>query len=290
MKPLAPHGTYARFVGRPASNIPGCRCTPCNTEGRRYLKRRDYMAATGRALTVDATRTRTHLNALFDAGAGWNQITAAIGCSSSTISRIVSGQHPVRRSTQDAILALRPEHVLKHQSVPALGSTRRVQALAAIGHSGIAVAKAAGLSKSIVHALLNGDIERVYTTTHDAIARVFPRLALAPGNSSVAKFRAQREGWPSPLAWDWDRDLDDPAAVPITDVIPGSEDEEEDAPDIDEIAIARLVRGDHTVRLNQNERPIAARQMAKLGLSPFAAATALHTNVRSVRSWLEDAA
>lgn len=284
-KPLAPHGTYARYVGRPASNIPGCRCPLCDAEGRRYIKRRDYLTATGRPLTVDATPTRNHLQALFAAGAGWNQITAASGRSSSTISGILAGRHPeIRRSTQDAILAVHIGSVLKRQTVPALGAIRRVRALAAISHSTRTISRAAGVSCSTVNALLAGAYERITTDTDTAITRAFNLLSMTPGGNATARGRAVREGWPSPLAW-WDSNIDDPDAKPILDATPDPDDEG-DKPDIDEIAIARLVRGDHSIRLNEAERAIAARQMAQRGISPFATATALHTNVRSVRVWL----
>jgi hypothetical protein len=285
MKPLAPHGTYARFVGRPASNIPGCRCQPCTQTGSTYRARRNLLNATGRTLTVAPGRATAHLQYLLGHGASWNTISAA-GCSQKTIRMLLAGEYTfIRRNTEQLILAIQLADVIapKHR-VPAIGARRRLQALIAIGYPVQRIADETGMHVTQIRPVLNGHQDTVVVTTHQKIAATYRRLFMVPGPSSRAKGRAARERWPSPLAWD--DNIDDPAARPVLDAAPSPDDD----PDIDEIAIARLVRGDRTVRLNQNERPVAARQMAKLGISPFAAATALHTNVRSVRAWLAEAA
>lgn len=284
-KPLAPHGTYARFVGRPTGNIPGCRCQPCTQAGSAYRARRSLLNATGRTLTVSPDRAAAHVQYLLANGASWNTISAA-GCSQKTIRMLLAGEYTfIRRNTEQMILAIRLADVIapKHR-VPAIGARRRLQALIAIGYEVQRLADETGIHVTQIRHVLNGHQDMIVVTIHRKIEAAYRRLFMSPGPSDRARARAAREGWPSPLAW-WDSNIDDPDAQPILDAMPDPDDED-DEPDIDEIAIARLVRGDHSIRLNEAERVIAARQMAQRGISPFATATALHTNVRSVRVWL----
>ncbi|OKI16538.1 helix-turn-helix transcriptional regulator [Streptomyces sp. CB03911] len=213
-KPLAPHGTYARFLGRPAANIAGCRCDDCTLEGRRYYMRRDYLASTGRPLTVSAEATREHLKSLFAAGAGWTQLVAVSGSSSSTISGILSGrQATVRRSTEQKLLRIRAEQVRPEvRSMPSVGAVRRLRALTALGHTSRRLAAATGMSHSLMTALLGGTLQQVRPQTHDAICTAFKQLAMVPGSSRATATRAIAKGWAPPLAWD--DDLDDPKARP----------------------------------------------------------------------------
>lgn len=214
-KPLAPHGTYARFIGRPAANVSGCRCDECRKEGRSYHMRREYLAATGRPLTVDATRTREHLQSLLAAGAGWNQLVAVSKSSSATISNIISGkQAKVRRSTESKFLPITIDQVIvATYSVASLGSVRKLRALAALGHSSRLLASRSGLSQSLVLAMLAGEIKNIRPQTKAAVDALFKQMAMTPGTNRTAAMRAARKGWAPPLAWD--DDLDDPGALPV---------------------------------------------------------------------------
>lgn len=214
-KPLPPHGTYARYYGRPHTSVEGCRCEACTTESRRYYKRRDYLARTGRPLTVDAGPARKHLKALFAAGAGWTQIAAASGHSTSVIHGVITGQRrEIRRRTEQDFLSVRLDQVLPaDRYVSALGSIRRVRALAAIGHGAPDIAAAIGMGESLTSALLSERFQRVRVRTHSAIAAGFTRLAMTPGGNRRIVNRARREGWAPPLAWDGD--MDDPDAAPV---------------------------------------------------------------------------
>jgi hypothetical protein len=213
-KPLAPHGTYARFYGRPDTNVEGCRCTDCTLAARRYYMRRDYLAKTGRPLTVSADATRTHLKQLFAAGAGWNLLVTVSGASSSSISAILSGrQTQVLRTTEQKLLRIKAEQVRPEvRSMPSVGAVRRLRALAALGHTSRQLAAATDRSHSLVNGLLGGTLQHVGPQTHDAICAAFKQLAMVPGSSRATATRAIAKGWAPPLAWD--DDLDDPKARP----------------------------------------------------------------------------
>lgn len=112
--------------------------------------------------------------------------------------------------------------ILTSPFVPVLGTSRRLQALAAI---------AWGIDELAVHADVNrarlalwragnirpsgGDGTRasVRRETHERIVRLYDELSMTPGPAKRARLHAVRVGWAPPLAWD-DADIDDPTAVP----------------------------------------------------------------------------
>ncbi|MGW8846566.1 hypothetical protein ACWGNE_02185 [Streptomyces xiamenensis] len=207
-RPTPGHGTRARYQR-------GCHCPPCEHAHRIYCRRRDYLAATGRALTIPAEPVRQHLRDLMDAGAGWNQLRTAARCSGSTLHSLLHGTRPtIRRSTAARILALRPGDCLPGKTpVPAIGSTRRVRALYAIGYTSRAISSAAGLDDKTIRVLLVGEHATTIQRVADTVAATYRRLATRPGPSRLAIRRAHTEGWHSPAAWD---DIDDPCAMPDT--------------------------------------------------------------------------
>lgn len=212
-KPLAPHGTYARYVGRPAASIPGCRCQPCTAQGSAYASRRSLLTATGRALTVPAAPATKHLRMLRAAGAGWNQLVAVTGCSSSTICALLDAKRDeIRRTTAQKILAVRLADVIcLKRPVPALGATRRVRALIAAGHRVIDIRDASGVDQTTVSYLIGGKVTGIRAETHLRIDKAFDHLAMTPGTSTASINRGRRHGWALPLAWD---NPDDPDETP----------------------------------------------------------------------------
>ncbi len=212
-RPLPPHGTYGRYVGRPHTRTPGCRCEPCVTAMRVYSRRRGLLAATGRSLTVDASPVTERLRRLRAAGAGWNQLVAATGCSTSTLSALLHGTRPtIRRTTAQRLLTVRlAEVICPGRSVPALGSIRRVRALVAAGHGVEQIAAECGIEQTTVSYLLGGRLDTIRATTHQAVDEAFERLALVVGNSARSRRRAAAARWAPPLAWD---DPDDPDEQP----------------------------------------------------------------------------
>lgn len=214
-KPLADHGTYARANGRPSQGIKGCDCQRCRRAEAVYVKRRNYLNATGRPLMVDTEPVTAHLETLFAAGAGWTQLADATGCSSSTIFAIRRRTSPkILRTTAEKILAVTPGAAQPpRRPISSIGTRRRIQALMTIGHSMRAIAaEADGMDVSIVREALNGTRRAAVTSqTAARIARAYRRLATIPGTNTRARTRAAANGWHGPLAWD---DIDNPAAEP----------------------------------------------------------------------------
>lgn len=111
----------------------------------------------------------------------------------------------VRQATADAIAAapLPPT---------AVGTVRRVQAMARLGWSRRAFAHAAGISEGTLSAAICRG--RIHPRLAAAVADAYERLSgtVGPSSKSVAR-RAARDRWAPPIAWE-DVDIDDPAARP----------------------------------------------------------------------------
>lgn len=154
--------------------------------------------------------------------------------------------------------------------VPGTGTTRRLQALAAVGWDAHDVALRMGRTHQWVSLLRRRDDRLVFATTADAVRAVYDILCMAPGKSTTARRLAAREGWPSPLAWD---DIDDPNATPdlgaSTDI------------GIDTVAVDRAIAGD-AVTLTHAERVEAVRIAAAREHSDAEIAHRLRVNVRTV--------
>ncbi|MDK1473673.1 hypothetical protein QNO07_09595 [Streptomyces sp. 549] len=221
MKPLPDHGTTARAKGRPGSGVRGCSCPPCRRAENAYAKRRRHLAETGRALTVPAEPVREHLQRLITAGAGWNQLEAATGLGGCTLRRLRRGRYRrLHRSTAAAILALQPgDCAAPGRSVPAIGSTRRLRALTAVGYSRARLAIETGLDPTTIKRITAG-VETLAAATADTIAATYTRLAHTTATPSRTASRAsndaRRAGWPDPTWWEDYGHLDDPDFDPRT--------------------------------------------------------------------------
>lgn len=162
--------------------------------------------------------------------------------------------------------------------VPAVGVTRRLQALATLGWSCRDIARELGYASNFhVEQLRAGHVGTVHPVTLAAVAALYDRVwDQPPPGRYAAKVRniAAREGWPPPLAWD-DDTIDDPSAEPATarsrtwgDVV-------------DEIAVEEACAG-RRVRLSPKERAEAVRRLADRGLSNAVIADRVGLDARSV--------
>jgi hypothetical protein len=91
------------------------------------------------------------------------------------------------------------------------GSTRRLQALTAIGWDTDTLATELGWTTSQLHRALSAGQTPPHTRHH--ITALYDLLSMTPGPSTTARQHAQQHGWPPPLAWD-DEHLDNPDATP----------------------------------------------------------------------------
>lgn len=102
------------------------------------------------------------------------------------------------------------------RTVSALGTKRRLQALAAIGWDFYSIATEAGRHREWVWQIYRRDA--VLTRTAKTVAEIYERLCMTVPEGWVAD-RARRQaaarGWAPPLAWD---DIDQPRERPKTSI------------------------------------------------------------------------
>lgn len=105
----------------------------------------------------------------------------------------------------------------RHPMVDATGTRRRLQALAAVGHGTVIIARRIGdlVHPSYLNSARNGDTDRVREDVAQALAAVYPHLCEEPPvkNSNGVAASAYEHGWAAPDEWTG-QDLDDPNARP----------------------------------------------------------------------------
>jgi hypothetical protein len=222
------HGTYAGALAHNRAKDP--HCLPCRIVQRRYVKAAKMRLENG-------VRNRVPLGQrAYDilTTVGCTPVAAQTGLWRNNLYRAVKNgpDGHVLRSTRDAIL--------RSEGPTPVGILRRIQALAAIGHTFEVVAAAAG-----VHA------ERLARMTRDPeppTTRLRPRLVAgivaaydllhatpAEDDRYTARRRSQAaaRGWLPPEVWD---DIDDPAEDPMA----------EGDPDwLDPVLLERILDGDY---------------------------------------------
>lgn len=151
----------------------------------------------------------THIRAL--QAARWTrvEIAEATHVSRQTLRRILTEQYAAQYRTAAAILALQPGQAPSR--VPALGTTRRIQALAAIGWPLAQTTSNTGIPRWMVAELAAGRSRKVPVAMAQAVDAVYRERCMQPGPSVRARKVAARNGWAPPLAWD---DIDDPSETP----------------------------------------------------------------------------
>lgn len=228
---------------------------------------------------VPAAPLLAHLERLSEVTAvSMTTLADIAGVSPDVVSKWHRGtRHTARRATAARIRALTPEAVLAAAPalglVPRVGTTRRIRALLAIGwrHQDITAAMGTGRPSGVV---LNQRGDLVKRCTHDAVVRAYDALWARPGPSDLTRRRAAASGYAPPLAWDEDT-IDDPTAAPQTHA------PDVDA-DVDEIAVARAIAGDHTGTLTRSERAQVIAHLAARGYSDAEIAAHCHVTDRTV--------
>ncbi len=156
--------------------------------------------------------------------------------------------------------------------VSSLGTARRLQALAAIGWSVIALADQLGYHRSGVANLQVRRRAQILRSTADRVAEVYERLSMTLGPADVrTRKRAARLGWAPPLAWD---DIDSPtgrAAGVVLDLA------------VDEVAVMRAMEGDRAgIRLSRTDSQEAIRRLRGMGVSTAEIARRVGVSHRTV--------
>lgn len=191
----------------------GCRLPECAREDYVYRKQLDLDHLQGRRRLIDTTQARAHVERLQANNWTYQQIGVAGGASESAVHAIAMGQTEARASTVLAILSV-PITAKPEQTIDAVGSRRRIQALMYIGHTCPTIGRRAGFSPDWMRRIAAGWVRTVSIETAMAIARAYRELVSQPGISSRARIHARKHDWDGPLAWD---DIDDPDCKPETE-------------------------------------------------------------------------
>lgn len=126
----------------------------------------------------------------------------------------------------------------KPRQIDATGTRRRIQALARLGWPSDAI----GLPRQQVWHLTQQ--KYVLRATAEAVAEVYERLSMSLGPSVVTRIRAERKGWPPPLAWnDIDNDAEPHGNVSKIGQVT-----------VDEVVVLRILGGDYTLAATPAER------------------------------------
>ena len=181
-----------------------------DTAARTRAKRNALLRSRGIPGFVPAPPVAAHLHPLLDAGWSRARIAERAGVDRRTVHGLLKAERPsLRHRTAQRLLALHPGRT--DPKVPAVGSMRRLRALARLGWPLTASAAGAGISHPYARDIAAGRVRRVSRPVADAIAAMFDARSMRPGPMPRVATRAKANGWAPPMAWD---DIDDPAQRP----------------------------------------------------------------------------
>ncbi|HWB36551.1 MAG TPA: hypothetical protein VHA75_11060 [Rugosimonospora sp.] len=227
-----------------------------------------------------------HVRALMAAGMTATAIAAAAGVSASTVKNLNRAVRPtIQGPVAAAILAVTFTVTEKRWPghIDPTGTRRRIQALAAIGHTLRSQARWMGTNDSTLHRIAHGIAPSVHANLAARVAAVYRVLSTRQPPRSVHAVRirnvAAREGWHSPIAWP---DIDDPQAGPELACGEG--------PDLlpDEVAVGYVVSGFRrwTYLTREVDRREVVRRLAAKGLAPGGIASRVSTSTAVIRRLL----
>ena len=206
------HGTRNNYLAH------ACRCTPCTNDATAKRDRHRRLQAYGRPHPhkVDATQARNHVNKLIRGGMSISEIARKANITHPAVARLIgSGKQTPSKQIMHATAAalLDVGHATPHAEghINAIGTTRRIQALVAIGYPLQTIGRLAGINPDKPRHVLTQRLTDAETAK--AISELFTRLQLKPAPASrqatQARNTARRNGWLPPLAWDEDN-IDNP--------------------------------------------------------------------------------
>jgi transcriptional regulator with XRE-family HTH domain len=196
-----------------------------------YEIRRQRDKAYGRWQTqyVEAGPVREHVRLLVAAGIGTRRLETLSGVSRSALQNLLNGRKErgtgpsakVAESTAERILAIpipTESHRLAgdHALVLSVGSTRRLQALVAMGYTQSYLAGRLGVTAANSTELFHGKRLCVTASRAREIEALYTELSVAPPETASARrsrCRAQKLGWVDPFGWG-DDDIDNLESAP----------------------------------------------------------------------------
>lgn len=233
------HGTRAAYVR-------GCRCPEARAANSRYQAYRERRLARAafnadEPFTVPVEQTRSVVLQL--RGIGWSlrRIEAETGIGRDHLQRIQGHTNrpvqTVRIATHKRLAALleRDVAVADGHRVDAQPTWRLIHGLIALGYPKCWIAGQITGGRAL-------QLSPWLVTVANArkVRALADRYGMTPGPSDAARRYATERGWTTELLWD------DPPFLGSTDV--------PEAPDVDEVAVARFLNGDNGIRLNRDEK------------------------------------
>lgn len=228
----AGHEQHARDLEEPCDN--------CRQAKLLATRRRTKRKSMGYIYTTPSDAARETLTRWREAGASIGEIADHIGIVESRVFDISSGTNPrIYARTALKIIEADP------WPVTSLGVTRRIRALARNGWGVSRVAAMAGINHDTVLDARREVRQFVSKRTRLGVVAAYDELAgrVADGpQRAVSRVRneAERNGWPSPWAWD---NIDDPNERPDLASLDR---------DIDPVVVSRILAHDATLARTAN--------------------------------------
>lgn len=201
-------------VRRPNSTWTRCRCATCRADQRRLDKRRKVLGYV-RTPWQGAWEVLTDL-----VDAGWSGTAIADAydlpvrlCQESAARHLAGGTPRPFGTKISARLLAPPVRWPRRGLVPAIGITRRLQALAVLGHTNRDVIDRTGLTASVVSDAQSGRRPVLNAKHAGLILAAYEDMYRHHGASTRAAFRARKNGWYAPADWEY-ADIDDPSSLP----------------------------------------------------------------------------
>jgi len=208
--------------GDPACADYGCKREECLDARRFKQKRNKLLRSTGRPGMVPPDRVAAHIARFRAAGLQDKDIIGELAMARNTFYRVLRGL-PLSRAVEQRALSVRPpaavQEVATLASVPAVGTQRRLQALAHQGWPSGVLEERLGyhqgwITRSSRRATVTMVTRQRVAALYDELWNVAPEAAgVDRGRVRAARETAIGRGFHGPLAWD-DETIDDPAARP----------------------------------------------------------------------------
>lgn len=173
---------------------------------------------------IDGTEVRAHLAVLTASGLSLKVLGPLTGLHPDRLADItgakygtVAADHVRRILTIEPCTVPHDPRVAAGHRINSIGTSRRLQALVAIGWTGRELAAMLGQQETNLTAWVHGKTPWITAGNARRVIAVYDRLQWTTGGKAApdrARRRAARNGWVGPLAWD-DDTIDDPAATPF---------------------------------------------------------------------------
>lgn len=212
MGKIPDHGTASRYQGsRRNDNWAPCRCELCRAAFRHDEKIRELRRLRGIPAYAPIEPVVARLRVLLQSGWTLEGIAREAEVGRRTLGNWLNNppagaQHDVAAR----VLRLKPAGT-GPLLVSALGSARRLQALAAMGWPVSWAGPQADITDAYARLLVRGRQGSVSTAVAARIDAVYRRHCTIPGPSDIARAHARRNQWVTAVAWD---DIDDPNDKP----------------------------------------------------------------------------